>query len=417
MKNSRRTSVVEYIFRNVEEIERRLDKEMEPDTSGENALKTTLDAEEDLSEEAKQAQMKAQDPASIFVFTKEILRQARQLKLFGRTMDNLGDGAAASGGTEIDATVLIGDARAANKSMAYEQLNKNLRPVQRYLALSLVSMTAYLPQKMTDYRNRLVGMLESYDPFTAQAMCEGVIELLGLAKNARMFTNDNVSTILVAMQSAFRDVKSAEKSLVAFGAILSKYIRPDTRLSDLDRQKAQTRVIGPLFGLLNREETTKLQRAVIYSIMRQAMVLKVVTPGAFTGAEDSGGSKKKGDKSSLHMVIDPMVHALEAVSTLTNFTDLFYELNLCYNAASVLKMICITERVEDHAMLLQLEVVSKVMKVLGVIRDFLPQFKSVKNFVLTPPGFLVNTMTGTYIDPIYKLLPYVANARLFRMLC
>ena len=117
------------------------------------------------------------------------------------------------------------------------------------------------------------------------------------------------------------------------------------------------------------------------------------------------------------MVIDPMVRALDAVSQTTNFADLYFELSLCFQAASVLKNVCLTRRHEDHAMLVQLEVVPKLMKVLGVIRDFLPQFKNVKNFNFVAPNFVVNSMTGQYINSVYNLLPYVANCRLFRELC
>ncbi|CAJ1419383.1 unnamed protein product [Effrenium voratum] len=87
-------------------------------------------------------------------------------------------------------------------------------------------------------------------------------------------------------------------------------------------------------------------------------------------------------------------------------------------AASVLKYICCTSSPEEHSQLIQLEVVPKMMRILSVIRDFLPRFANSKaNFTYEIPGFCTNPQTNQLYKPVFRLLPYTASTRLFREIC
>jgi len=98
-------------------------------------------------------------------------------------------------------------------------------------------------------------------------------------------------------------------------------------------------------------------------------------------------------------------------------TELFFDLNLCFNAASVLKYICLTNNTTEHSQLIQLEVVPKLMRILSVIKDFLDNFRDGANFEYTYPSFCTDQQKNQLAKPVYRMLPHTATSRLFREIC
>ena len=68
-------------------------------------------------------------------------------------------------------------------------------------------------------------------------------------------------------------------------------------------------------------------------------------------------------------------------------------------------------------MLILEDVVPKLMRVIGEIKDFLPRFSDATAFHLETPSICIDPQTRKVVAPKYLLLPYIFNTRLFRELC
>ena len=167
------------------------------------------------------------------------------------------------------------------------------------------------------------------------------------------------------------------------------------------------------------------QKSKILTIVRQGMRYSIVSTDSFTmGTGVSGkSSKKDGGSGPMNQILRPMESSLEAMlqepSQLSGPEDMFFDMNLCFNAASVLKYICRTNSSREHSQLIQLGVVPTMMRILSVIRDFLPRFQEYrKNFEYTVPSFCFDPQVpGVLTKKVFWLLPYTACARLFREIC
>ncbi|CAE8628389.1 unnamed protein product [Polarella glacialis] len=297
---------------------------------------------------------------------------------------------------------------------------ERLRPIQRFFALCLVAMTKASLSRISDSRERLIELMDSLDSYSAQAICRAILELLTMPKNVGLFSKNSVEKTLQSMEQTFQQPASAERSLTAFADILWKYLKPDSRIGGDDGLKASVRIVRPLLELLSRPDTNKETKSKIFTIIRQGMRFSLISTDTFTTSVGKGSGKKGDGMSPMHQVLKPMDSSLEAVaSEVTRDTgELFFDLNLCFSAASVLKYICRTSSTEEHAQLIQLEVVPKMMRILSVIRDFLPRFANSKlNFEYTIPAFCTNPQTTALYKPVFRLLPYTASTRLFQQIC
>ncbi|CAE7569626.1 RYR1, partial [Symbiodinium sp. CCMP2456] len=423
---NRSQTVAEFIFKQVEDIEEELLQELAQ-------AKGEQDTEEGANDEVAEGMalpeemvILQQDPSKTVMYQEDVLRWARTARIARKSLEGIGDGSVVNGGQDIDASkddnAEAAAAAALRGSSSYGRVAEKLRPIQRFFALCLVAMTKASLSRMSDARQRLIELMDSLDSYTAQAICEAILELLTMPKNIGLFSKSSIDKTLMSMEQTFQQPESAERSLIAFADILWKYLKPDSRLAE-DGLKASVRIVRPLLELLSRPDTSKEQKSKIFTIIRQGMRFSIISTDTFTQgvmSKGTGSGKDKHGASTMHQVLRPMDSSLEAVGQedARDTGELFFDLNLCFSAASVLKYICCTTSPEEHSQLIQLEVVPKMMRILSVIRDFLPRFANSKaNFNYDIPGFCTNPQTNTLYKSVYRLLPYTASTRLFREIC
>lgn len=410
-KGSKKQGVVDYILLHIEQIEKRCLDEL----YGEGSAKQQDDAIGGDEEEVDPSVVRNQDPAGMVRFTKDLLRFVKNAKATGQGVETLGDGSAMGNGQDIDAPTSTKVDGQRQLTMAYVRLNEQLRPIQRYLSLCITTLTQYNTAKMLEFRMRLIDLLESLDPHTSQCISAAVMEIMSFAKGSSTLSKDHVQRILGAMTYSFESPPTAERSLYMFTTLLTKYLHPDWRPNEDENWSISAWIVRPLLELLQKTDTNKEQKSFVFNTIRQGMRYGIIAVDSFTSS-GKGRSKSKGT-NQLHQVLMPMVEALENVKTQKNATEVYFEMSLCFNAASVLKCICITTKPEEHAQLVQLDVVPKLMKVLGEIRDFLPQLASSGNFEYSPPSFIFNSQTQVMNNTMFRVLKYVANIRVYRELC
>ena len=414
----RSESIIEYILRLVEGIESRLKRELESDKD------KTAKADEDAEHDSEKSEVLAkEDPTGILEFMNRLLKWTRIAKATSRNLDALGDGQVAAGGQDIDAAATKNDEDRTNviASMSYIRLNDQLRPIQRILALAVLAVASKQPHKLTESINRILNLVDSLDPTVAQSMCDSMLQLLSIPRNIAKFSRANVEKVLSSMTQAFFSPEKAEASLLSFSNILTKWLKPDAKDIAESKDFASSRIITPLLAILQKPETSQEQRAFIFNVIRQGMRYEIISAVSFTSASSSstsssGRSKSKGAQQLLQ-VLRPLERSVDRLSSLENYHELFRDLSVAFSSASVLKKVCLVTTTKAHAMLILEDVVPKLMRVIGEIKDFLPRFKDATTFQLDIPSICIDSQTRKVISNKYNLLPYVFNARLFRELC
>lgn len=406
----RSESIIEYILRLVESIEARLRKELEDDKQD----------EENETDTEKSEALAKEDPTSILEFMNRLLKWTRIAKAT-RSLEALGDGQVAAGGQDIDAAETKNDEDRTNvvASMSYVRLNDQLRPTQRILALAVVAVAMKQPHKLTESIGRILNLVDSLDSTVAQCMCDSMLQLLSIPRNIAKFSRANVEKVLSSMTQAFFQPEKAEASLLSFCNILTKWLKPEAKDIADSKEPASSRIISPLLAILQKPETSQEQRSFIFNIIRQGMRYEIISAVSFTsGSATSTTSRKtKGGAQQLLQVLRPLERSVDRLSSLENYHELFRDLSVAFSSASVLKKVCLVSNPKAHAMLILEDVVPKLMRVIGEIKDFLPRFKDATAFQLDIPSICIDSQTRKVIANKYLLLPYVFNARLFRELC
>ncbi|CAE7265603.1 RYR1 [Symbiodinium microadriaticum] len=375
----RNESIIEYILRLVESIESRLRRELESD-------KDQVDQDQEDEKQDESGNAAKEDPTGIVRFMSSLLKWTRVAKATARNLDSLGDGQVAAGGQDIDAAATKNDADQTNviASMSYVRLNSQLRPIQRILALAVLAVATKQPHKFSESLARILTLVDSLDPTVAQSMCDAVLQLLNIPRNLARFTRANVEKAVptVKQKKAVQDIAES-------------------------KEPASSRIISPLLSILQKPETSQEQRAFIFNIIRQGIRYEIVSAVSFTSSSTQKSTKSKGSGAQqLLQVLRPLEKSVDRLSELENFHDLFRDLS-----------VCLVSHPEGHAMLIVEDVVPKLMRVIGEIKDFLPRFKDATAFKLDTPSVCIDPQTRKVIANKYLLLPYVFNTRLFRELC
>ena len=405
----RNESIIEYILRLVESIESRLRRELEDDKQ----------EEENENDAEKSEALAKEDPTNILDFMNRLLKWTRISKTSSRNLEALGDGQVAAGGQDIDAAETKNDGDKSNMvaSMSYVRLNDQLRPTQRILALAVVAVAAKQPHKLTDSIARILNLVDSLDSTVARCMCDSMLQLLSIPRNIAKFSRANVEKVLSSMTQAFFAPEEAEASLLSFCNILTKWLKPEAKDIAESKEPASSRIISPLLAILQKPDTSQEQRAFIFNIIRQGMRYEIISAVSFTSSSTSTSRKSKGGAQQLLQVLRPLERSVDRLSSLENYHELFRDLSVAFSSASVLKKVCLVSTTKAHAMLILEDVVPKLMRVIGEIKDFLPRFKDATAFHLDIPSICIDSQTRKVIASKYLLLPYVFNARLFRELC
>ena len=275
------------------------------------------------------------------------------------------------------------------------------------------------PHKLTESIGRILNLVDSLDSTVAQCMCDSMLQLLSIPRNIAKFSRANVEKVLSSMTQAFFQPEKAEASLLSFCNILTKWLKPEAKDIADSKEPASSRIISPLLAILQKPETSQEQRSFIFNIIRQGMRYEIISAVSFTsGSATSTTSRKtKGGAQQLLQVLRPLERSVDRLSSLENYHELFRDLSVAFSSASVLKKVCLVSNPKAHAMLILEDVVPKLMRVIGEIKDFLPRFKDATAFQLDIPSICIDSQTRKVIANKYLLLPYVFNARLFRELC
>ncbi|CAE7938174.1 RYR1 [Symbiodinium necroappetens] len=233
---NRSQTVAEFIFKQVEDIEEELLQELAQ-------AKGEQDTEEGANDEVAEGMalpeemvILQQDPSKTVMYQEDVLRWARAARIARKSLEGIGDGSVVNGGQDIDASkddnAEAAAAAALRGSSSYGRVAEKLRPIQRFFALCLVAMTKASLSRMSDARQRLIELMDSLDSYTAQAICEAILELLTMPKNIGLFSKSSIDKTLMSMEQTFQQPESAERSLIAFADILWKYLKPDSRLAE-----------------------------------------------------------------------------------------------------------------------------------------------------------------------------------------
>ncbi|CAE7451856.1 RYR1 [Symbiodinium natans] len=288
---------------------------------------------------------------------------------------------------DIDAAATKDDADNTNviASMSYVRLelglrlNSQLRPIQRILALAVLAVATKQPHKFSESMTRILTLVDSLDPTVAQSMCDAVLQLLNIPRNLARFTRANVEKVLSSMTQAFYVPEKAEWAPWDAAQVRCAHLRvlkPEAKDIAESKEPASSRIISPLLAILQKAETSQEQRAFIFNIIRQGMRYEIVSAVSFTSSSTQKSTKTKGSTvQPLLQVLRPLERSVDRLSELENFHDLFRDLSVAFSSASVLKKVCLVSHPEGHAMLIVEDVVPKLMRVIGEIKDFLPRFK------------------------------------------
>ncbi|CAE8652103.1 unnamed protein product, partial [Polarella glacialis] len=394
-------SIIEYVLRIVEDIEGRLRKELEGGSD-------RSQGESDLSEDMTDVMLK-EDPTQICRFMNRLLKWTRLARVQpGGKLDVLGDGQVAADGQDIDAAATKKDPDLSKfvASMSYLRMSEELRPIQRLLGLTVLSVSQQQQQRLTESMSRVLALVDSYDATVAQSMCDSVLQLLYLPRNVQKFSRANVEKVLQSMTQAFSAPEKAESSLLSFTNILTKWLKPELKDVDQSSEPASSRIITPLLDILQKSDTTQDQRAFIFNVIRQGMRYEIVSTVSFTGSSGKKGKAgKSGASQQFLQVLRPLGKSVDRMRELTDYHDLFRDLAVASSSASVLKKVCLVSDPKGHSMLIAQDVVPKLMRVIGEIKDFLPRFADAKqNFELETPSFCIDTQTRTVTSSKYLLL-------------
>eukprot|EP00913_Durusdinium_trenchii_P025484 g23922.t1 len=188
---NRSLSVAEFIFKQVEDIEEELLQEL-AQSKGEDASAEGNPEGTEGDRLPEEMVLLQQDPSRAVVYQQDVLRWARATRIAGKHLDSIGDGSVVNGGQDIDASkddsAEAAAAAALRASSSYGRTAERLRPIQRFFALCVVAMTKASLSRMSDNRERLIELMDSLDSYTAQAICEAILELLTLPKNIGLFS-------------------------------------------------------------------------------------------------------------------------------------------------------------------------------------------------------------------------------------